>query len=154
MSNFLQLLTSPVGIVIILGGILAIVLFLSLLFRVVVPTNEVHIVQRKKKAVPHGRDLSGGNVYYNWPSWLPVIGITRLVMPLSIFDITLDNYQAYDNGKVPFGVDIKAFFRVSDAEMAAERVEDFDELQGQLVDILKGAIRKILASEDVIVIME
>lgn len=121
----------------------------SILFRVVVPTNEVHIVQRKKTAMPYGKDQENGNVYYNWPSWIPVIWITKIALPVSNFTISLNDYQAYDNWKVPFWVDIKAFFRVKDAPTAAQRVESFEVLSSQLEDILKGAIRKILASKDI-----
>ena len=64
------------------------VLFIALCFRVVVPTNAVHIVQSAKKSTPYGRDM-GGNTYYKWPSWLPVIGVKVSVLPLSVFRVEL-----------------------------------------------------------------
>jgi len=128
-------------------------IFISLLFRIVVPTNEVHIVQTKKRAIPYGKDYDAWNVYYNLPSWIPFIWITRTILPVSNFTISLDNYQAYDNWKVPFWIDIKSFFRVKDAASAAKWIENFEELKEQLTDIVKGAIRKILASKDIEEIM-
>ena len=67
--------------------------------------------------------------------------------------IELDNYQAYDIGKVPFVVDVKAWFRVEEPNTAGQRISNFTELRTQLDDILRGAIRKILASSDVEEIM-
>ncbi len=139
------------------GGIITIggmAVAIPMLFRKVVPTNSVHIIQRRKATIPYGRDQELGNVYYKWPSWVPVIGITRIVLPTSIFDIDLDSYDAYDVGKVPFQVDIKAFFKVDSPETAAQRVESFEEMKGQLADILRGAIRSILASAEIETIME
>jgi flotillin len=68
-------------------------------------------------------------------------------LPLSVFDIDIDNYDAYDKDRLPFIVDIKAFFRISDYEVAAERVATFKELSSQLLDICRGAARTILAQE-------
>lgn len=141
----------------ILVSLVALVLsavFIAILFRIVVATNEVHVVQRRKNAIPYGRGQAAGNVYYNLPSWIPFFGITRTVLPVSNFTIILDEYDAYDVDKVPFSVDIQAFFRVDAPAMAAERVENFDELKEQLDGILKGAIRSILAKHPVVKIME
>lgn len=117
-------------------------------FRVVVKTNEVHIVQRKKSTTPYWKGYNSA-VYFNWPSWFPVIGIDRIILPVSIFTIPLDAYQAYDIGKVPFVVDVKAWFQVEEPKTAWQRISNFLELNEQLDDILKWAIRKILASDDI-----
>lgn len=118
-------------------------------WRIVVPTNEVHITQGGKGTKSYGRDLPEGNVYYNWPSLIPRFGISSISLPVSIFDIELVAYEAYDKGRLPFRIDVKAFFKVKDAEEAAQRVESFSELKNQLKDILKGAVRTILASSDI-----
>lgn len=141
-------------IVIGFGAVIAISVILSMLFRVVVPTNEVHIVQSSKKATPYGQGLSDWNVYYKWPAWIPVFGVNSINLAVSIFTITEDNYQAYDQQKVPFGVDIKAFFKVADPVIASQRISSMQELHQQLTDILKGAIRKVLAGKEIITIME
>ncbi len=142
-----------IGVLVVLG-IIALVGLKIMSWRMVVPTNSVHIIQRRKVTEPYGRGLDAGNVYYKWPSYLPRIGITSIVLPTSIFDIDLKGYDAYDVGKVPFQVDIKAFFKVDKPETAAQRVESFDEMNAQLADILRGAIRSILASAEIEKIME
>ena len=121
----------------------------ALFLRRVVPTNEVHIVQSTKRTRSYGKDTKNGNTYYEWPSWVPVYGITKIVMPVSVFDLTLSAYEAYDVGRVPFVVDIVAFFRISDSNLAAQRVESFKELEYQLLSIVQGAVRTILASHDI-----
>ena len=144
--QILSLILWP-AIVVILIALIAIVLLA--LFRVVVPTNEVHITQSKKNTTAYGRSLPAGNVYYAWPSFIPIIGITCIKLPTSIFDIELKKYNAYDIGRVPFLVDVKAFYQIADPETAAQRVESIAELKQQLADILRGAVRKILASADI-----
>ncbi|NQY58531.1 SPFH domain-containing protein [Cognatishimia sp.] len=123
-------------------------------FRRVVNTNMVHIVQEKKQTTVYGKDTENGNVYYDWPSWVPVIGVTKTVMPVSVFDISLNNYEAYDKGRLPFVIDIKAFFRVSDANTAAQRVSNFNELEKHLAAVLQGSARTLLAKSDIETIME
>ena len=118
-------------------------------WRIVVPTNEVHINQSGAGTQAYGRGLDNGNVYYKWPIWIPKLGLTTIILPTSIFDIDLDGYDAYDKGRLPFTVDVKAFFKVEDAEEAAQRVENFGELKEQLRDILRGSVRTILATSDI-----
>ena len=61
----------------------------ALIFRRVVETNEVHIVQSSKATKSYGKDTPNGNTYYEWPSWFPVIGVTKIVLPVSVFDLEL-----------------------------------------------------------------
>lgn len=136
-----------------LGGLLGLIVVLAFLLRRVVPTNEVHIVQSRKSTKSYGKDTDNGNTYYEWPSWLPLLGITKIVMPVSVFDIQLVAYEAYDVGRVPFVVDIVAFFRIADSNLAAQRVASFTELENQLRAIVQGAVRTILASHDIDKIM-
>lgn len=98
--------------------------------------------------------MNAGNSYYEWPSWIPIIGVVKSSFPLSVFDIDLSSYEAYDSGRVPFMVDVKAFFRITDSGVAAERVSSFQELSGQLQSILQGAVRTILASNEIEEIMQ
>ena len=132
----------------------AVVLMAALMLRRVVPTNQVHIVQSAKKTTSYGKDTGNGNTYYEWPAWLPVIGVSKIVMNVSNFDIDLEDYEAYDEGRLPFVVDVKAFFRVSDANTAAQRVSSFEELKNQLQAIVQGAVRTILATNSIEEIMQ
>jgi len=131
--------------------ILLIVYILKL--RRIVPSNVVHIVQRGNKTVSYGVG-KGSNVYYEFPKWFPVIGIEVRALPVSNFDIDLKNYSAYDKDRVPFLVDVKAFFHISDTNIAATKVESFTELKGQLENVVQGAVRSILAKSKLEEIME
>ncbi len=146
----LGLVIMPVFLII-LG--LLLVGFVSFLFRTVVPTNMVHIVQSQKKTVSYGTGQEAGNVYYQWPSWIPIIGVTTIKLPVSNFDLSFKDYEAYDKDRVPFMLDITAFFRIADTNKAAQRVSSIDELHQQIKAIIQGAVRKILASHDINTVM-
>jgi flotillin len=148
-----QLLSIPIIAGTILALIVSITLIVALKWRTVVPTNVVHVVQSGKATVSYGRGLPAGNVYYHWPSWLPKIGLTVMVIPVNNFALPLTGYEAYDKDRVPFTLDVTAFFRVCDTNQAAERISSFEDLKRQLEASLQGAIRKILASHDIHMIM-
>ena len=131
----------------------AIIVIYVLSLRRIVPTNVVHIVQRGNQTVSYGTKKES-NVYYEWPAWLPKLGITVRVLPVSNFDIELKRYEAYDKDRVPFVVDVKAFFHISDTNIAAEKVESFEELKIQLENVVQGAVRSILAKSKLEEIME
>lgn len=133
-----------------LSGIVSAVAFImtAMSFRRVVKTNEVHIVQTTKETKSYGKDTQNGNVYYAFPSWLPMLGVSVIVLPTSNFSIKIEDYEAYDVERLPFTVDLTAFFRVSESNLAAQRVSNFHDLQGQLEQIIKGAVRSILSSEN------
>lgn len=137
-----------------LVGFASVVTLVALKLRRVVPTNEVHIVQSSKRTTSYGKDTTNGNTYYEWPSWLPFLGITRISLPVSVFDLDLEHYEAYDKGRLPFVVDVKAFFRIVDSNLAAARVASFKELHGQLMAVVQGAVRSILASNEIEEIMQ
>lgn len=139
------------GTILVLGVAFAIA---AVLLRRVVSTNEVHIVQSAKKTTSYGKDTGNGNTYYEWPSFLPVFGITKIVLPVSVFDLDLTGYEAYDRGRLPFVVDVKAFFQISQSDKAAQSVASFEELHNQLKAIVQGAVRTILASNEIEEIMQ
>ena len=129
------------------------VLFYILSLRRIVPTNVVHILQRGSQTVSYGVGKES-NVYYEWPAWLPILGVSVRELPVSNFDIDLIEYSAYDKDRVPFVVDVKAFFHIKDTNVAAEKVESFEELKGQLRNVVQGAVRSILAKSKLEEIME
>lgn len=128
-------------------------ILIAIMLRRVVSTNMVHIVQSRRKSTPYGTGQAAGNVYYHWPSWVPFIGITVIKLPVSNFALSLKAYEAYDKDRVPFVVDVVAFFRINDTAIAAQRVESVEELEAQLMQIVQGAVRKVLASDVIDVIM-
>lgn len=143
--SFLPILLSVIGVFVALG----LSILVMVILRRVVSTNEVHIVQSTNKTVSYGKDMAAGNTYYAWPSWVPKLGVVVIKLPVSVFSGGLSNYEAYDKGRLPFVLDIKAFFRIDDSNLAAQRVASFAELNEQLEAILQGAIRTILAAEDI-----
>jgi flotillin len=123
--------------------------------RRVVNANEVHIVSRQKKSFSYGMgEDTNGNVYYEIPSWVPYFGIQKVVYPISVFSESIDGYDAYDKGRLPFVLDLVAFFRISDSATASQRVANFEALRKDLRNILQGAARSILASKDIEEILE
>ena len=148
--------------------VLLVAVLLAKAFRRVVEPNEVHIVQSGGKTTIYGKqgiikndtgesvtvDTKVSNTYFEWPSWWPYCGVQSVVLPLSVFELSLDTYEAYDIGKVPFVVDIVAFFRIEDAAVAAKRVSSLQELRAQLTAVLQGAVRTILAKNEIESIME
>jgi flotillin len=133
-------------------GFLAVVgFFLSLYIirlRRVVPTNEVHIVQTRGSTKSYGKDMGNGNVYYEWPSFLPILGVQVVALPLSIFNVNLEDYEGMDSGRLPFSLDVMGFYRIVDPAMAAQRVSTFKGLIEQLQSITQGAVRKVLTGMD------
>ncbi|HKD21557.1 MAG TPA: SPFH domain-containing protein [Rhizomicrobium sp.] len=142
--NFLLSNSILLGSIAITVGIF-VLMMITVSYRVVVPTNAVHIVQSAKRSTPYGKDM-GGNTYYSWPAWLPFIGVKVSVLPLSVFRVELENYAAYDKGRLPFVLDVLAFFRIADPAKAAERLSSIAELDGQLQGIMQGVVRTILAN--------
>lgn len=129
------------------------VLFSVLSWRQIVDTNKVHIVQTSKKTTSYGVGQPNGNVYYRIPAWVPVFGISMMELPVNNFQTRIDGYKAFDKDKVPFDLDVVAFFRIFDTNVAAARVSSFEDLKAQLLTVVQGAIRKILASHDIHTIM-
>lgn len=142
---------SMLGVVLLVATIF--VAIAAAFWRKVVETNMVHIVQSRTKTTSYGTGQSSGNVYYRWPSWLPAIGVTHIELPISNFELSLHGYKAYDKERVPFELDVTAFFRIANTNQAAERVSNIGVLKEQLELIMKGAVRKILAGHDIHQIM-
>lgn len=127
---------------------------IMVILRRVVPPSMVHIVQSTTAARVYGNESPDGNTYYAWPDWVPKIGVVVKPIPVSIFDITLDSYEAYDQGRLPFMVDVRAFFRISDFIKAAKMVSEFGLLRSQLEAVLQGAVRRVLATNSLEEIMQ
>jgi flotillin len=114
----------------------------------------VHILQRSKSTVSYGVGMKAGNTYYKWPAWIPLLGVTVRELPVSNFDLDLVRYEAYDKNRLPFTVDVKAFFRIEDTNAAAQKVENLVELKDHLMGIVQGSVRSIMAKSDLESIME
>lgn len=152
MSEHLQTLMGLLPYIVPIAIVVGIVVWI-LKMRRIVPTNVVHIVQQGKKTISYGVKKSS-NVYYEWPNWMPYLGVEVRELPVSNFDIELNEYSAYDKNRVPFVVDVKAFFHIADTNAAAEKVSSFEELKEQLKNVVQGAVRSILAKSQLESIME
>ena len=148
-----------IGIAIAVVIVLFIIKWILSLRRVVKP-SEVHVVRRTKSTDIYGqpnadlsKDETAGNVYYKIPIWMPIWGVEVQVLPLSNFSVKLEDYEAYDKDKLPFVVDVTAFFRIADYRQAASRIEDLDTLQEHLTNIVQSAVRSILANDNLDQIM-
>jgi len=149
MADYAMFFAIPVVLIVV-----SVFIYILTQLRKVVPTNMVHIVQSTKKTTPFGRGKAAGNTYYAWPSWVPAIGVTVTQFPESIFQVSLNNYEAYDTARLPFVVDVTAFFRVDNAETVAQRVSSYHELESQLMSVLQGSVRRILATNALESIMQ
>lgn len=141
----------------------------AFILRRVVKPNEVHIVQSSggrhtygmvdpddidNNAVASGNAVPVSNTYYAFPSSVPKFGVQVVVLPTTVFDQDLKSYEAYDRDRVPFVLDVKAFFRIFNPQLAAERISTLDDLKSQLEATLQGAVRTILASSSIEEIMQ
>lgn len=138
----------------VVGALAVAGLIIAIMLRVVVPTNMVHIVQSTKSTTSYGRGKPAGNTYYAIPFWVPKYGVTVTEFPESIFQVVLTGYDAYDSARLPFVVDVSAFFRIENSETAAQRVASFAELNHQLESVLQGSVRRILATNHLEDIMQ
>ena len=136
------------------AGVPTIVIAKVLSWRTIVPVDKVHIAQTAKKTTSYGTKTKNGNVYYKWPKWIPGLGVDVKILPVSNFNILIDGYEAYDQDRVPFMVDIHTFFRISDTNQAAEKVSSTEELYKHLEAIVQGAVRNIMAKAKLQDIME
>jgi flotillin len=136
------------------AGAVAGIILLILSLRRIVPSNMGHILQRSKSTVSYGVGMKAGNTYYKWPAWIPLLGVTVRELPVSNFDLDLVRYEAYDKNRLPFTVDVKAFFRIEDTNAAAQKVENLIELKDHLMGIVQGSVRSIMAKSDLESIME
>jgi flotillin len=83
-----------------------------------------------------------------------MFGVTVRELPVSNFDLDLNSYEAYDKNRLPFTVDVKAFFRIADTNQAAQKVENMTELHDHLAGIVQGSVRSIMAKSDLESIMQ
>lgn len=84
-------------------GILTLILVLYILgLRRIVRPDQVHVVQRNNTSEVYGSSAKDnkGNTYYEFPEWIPRLGVTVKKLSTSIFDLDLPNYDAYDKDRL------------------------------------------------------
>lgn len=135
------------------GVALVVVFWLAASWRRVVEPNWVHIVQSRKERISYGSGSLAGNVYYQIPSWVPYWGVEVRELPISVFELDLSKYNAYDKDRVPFILDVTAFLRIEDTNLAASRIDTFESLKGQMTKSIQNTVREVLGSFDIHEIM-
>lgn len=140
------MLFGSLGVVAAIVLVVIIAIIIAAKYRTVVPTNMVHIVNSSSGRRVYGKDSEFGNTYYSFPDWIPKIGVNVTQFPTSNFGVELLDYAAYDHKRLPFQVDVQAFFVMENADIVSQRVSDFRELKDHLQKIVSGAVRKVTAS--------
>ena len=117
--------------------------------RRVVPTNEVHIVQRPTATLVYGADSSEsiGNVYYQVPASIPKYGVVVSKVPSTNFTISIDKYEVFDKNHASFQVGFTFFFRISNYKQAASRIFTINALTTQIEEVIKSALRAEFAKD-------
>lgn len=129
----------PVALVII-----AVVLAMS--WYRIVPANFAHVVVRHnctKVYSPHAEQSTVNRAaYFRIPKWIPYFGCRVHMMPLSMLEINVTDFLAFDRDRVRFECDIVAYMVVNDALMAAKRFPfGINELKDQVFKIIKATAR-------------
>lgn len=140
------MLFGSLGVIAAIALVVIIAIIIAAKYRTVVPTNMVHIVNSSSGRRVYGKDSEFGNTYYSFPDWIPKIGVNVTQFPTSNFGVELLDYAAYDHKRLPFQVDVQAFFVMENADIVSQRVSDFRELKDHLQKIVSGAVRKVTAS--------
>lgn len=93
-------------------------------------------------------EKSGGAVYYDIPSWIPILGVSVKRMPLEIIQIAVKEYETFAKENARFNVDVSVYCRISNVSVAAQRFpgNNIEDLKKGLTDIIISAIRKTTAN--------
>ena len=98
---------------------------------------------------------SHGAVYYEIPSWIPIIGCIVKRMTLEIIQISIENYETFAKSNARFNIDVSIYCRISDVSVAAQRFpgSNINDFKAGMSAIIISAIRKTTANyaiEDII----
>ena len=94
-------------------------------------------------------------IYYNFPSWIPIIGCIVKRMPLEIIQISVKGYETFAKANARFVIDVSVYCRIENVPAAAQKfpgtsIEDFKK---GMSAIIVSAVRKTTANyaiEDII----
>lgn len=148
-----QILLPVVGII----GVLVVIWILMM--RRIVELKYAHVVVRKSGSTIYSADqtIPGcmGAVYYDIPSWIPVLGVIVKSMTLEIIQIAIKDYETFAKANARFNIDVSVYCRIIDVNVAAQRfpgnnINDF--IKG-MSSIIISAVRKTTANyaiEDII----
>lgn len=120
------------------------------LWYTVVPPNEAHFVVfsgGKFVACPD-ETIGDKRAYYAFPAGIPVIGRRVRIIPLTVQEINVQQ-ETYEKGQARYHITTSLKYRVTDVKKAAETIQNMDNLNSQIVEIIKSATRAVTAKYDV-----
>src|SRR5512138_510928 len=102
-------------------AILAIIFIVHwmLTLRQIVELKYADVVVKKEGTKIYSADTTIGGreptaIYYNFPSWIPVIGCIVKRMPLEIMQITVKDYETFAKANARFVVGVSVYCRIND----------------------------------------
>lgn len=149
-----------IGTVAIVLLVLALIVQYILTLRTVVELKYADVVVRQDGTKLYSADTSINGrepvaIYYNWPSWIPVIGCIVKRMPLEIMQIAVKDYETFAKANARFVVGVSVYCRINDVRAAAQKFPgtSIDDFKRGMTAIIISAVRKTTANyaiEDII----
>jgi len=144
--SFVVLASSMTSVWWVLVVLAVIAVLLAISWYRVVPANFAHVVVRRGgvhvySSVP-GQSTTGKAAYFQIPKSIPFFGVRVHAMPLSMLEINVADFLAFDRDRVRFECDIVAYMVVEDPLKAAKRFPfGVNELKDQVFKIIKATTR-------------
>ena len=144
MWSVLAVYVHPGWVVLIALAVIAILLAFS--WYRIVPANSAHVVVRRGATRVYSSHKEQSThetaAYFRIPKWIPHFGVRVHAMPLSMLEINVKDFLAFDRDRVRFECDIVAYMVVENAMKAAKRFPfGLNELKDQVFKIIKATTR-------------
>ena len=132
----------------------------ALTLRQIVELKYADVVVKKAGTKIYSADttISGREptaIYYNFPSWIPVIGCIVKRMPLEIIQISVKGYETFAKANARFVIDVSVYCRIENVPAAAQKFPgtNLEDFKKGMSAIIVSAVRKTTANyaiEDII----
>lgn len=148
------------GLIIIAGLIAVFLVHWALTLRQIVELKYADVVVKKAGTKIYSADttIKGREetaIYYNFPSWIPVIGCIVKRMPLEIMQIVVKDYETFAKANARFIIGVSVYCRIENVPAAAQKFPgtSIDDFKKGMTAIIISAVRKTTANyaiEDII----
>ena len=109
----------------------------------VVLNDEGSVISTKR--IPHNKVA-----YYAIPSSIPFIGRQIQKMPLNMIEISVPDFETFDEERAKFNCDVKAYLYIKDVMIAAKRFPgNMEELKSQVGAVIQGATRQVTTTKKI-----
>jgi flotillin len=149
-----------IGILAIAGLIAIYLVHWALNLRQIVELKYADVVVKKAGTKIYSADVTIQGreptaIYYNFPSWIPVIGCIVKRMPLEIIQISVKGYETFAKANARFVIDVSVYCRIENVPAAAQKFPgtSLDDFKKGMAAIIISAVRKTTANyaiEDII----